>query len=97
MSLSRKCESLSATSVALKQDTATGTLKFDGTGDAVSAPSATNYAWKFRERLWKRLNRTSFDARMDFYRKQELAKKQIFADRDWFDKQKAKTGSYPTS
>ena len=61
------------------------------------ANSNSNPTWRFRERLLKKIDRTDFDERIDYWRKQEMAKKLVLADRDYMEKQKTITGSYPTS
>ena len=59
--------------------------------------STSNPTWRFRERLLKKIDRTDFDERIDYWRKQEMAKKLVLADRDYMEKQKTINGSYPSS
>ncbi len=51
---------------------------------------------RFRERIHKKIDRVEFDKRVDNWRKQELAAKLVYADRDYYEKYKAINGSYPT-
>ncbi len=57
----------------------------------------SNPTWRFRERLLKKIDRTDFDERIDYWRKQELAKKAVYADIDYMEKYKTINGSYPSS
>ena len=59
--------------------------------------SNSNPTWRFRERLLKKIDRTDFDERIDYWRKQEIAKKAVYADIDYMEKYKTINGSYPSS
>jgi len=59
--------------------------------------STSNPTWRFRERLLKKIDRTDFDERIDYWRKQEIAKKAVYADIDYMEKQKTINGTYPSS
>mgnify|MGYP006059411011 FL=1 len=66
--------------------------------DATELTNAnSNPTWRFRERLLKKIDRTDFDERIDYWRKQELAKKAVYADIDYMEKYKTINGSYPSS
>tara|TARA_Y100000592_G_C5204167_1_gene191935 strand:+ start:114 stop:413 length:300 start_codon:yes stop_codon:yes gene_type:complete len=95
MSVSKNCTSLSSTDVRseLRVDEK-GNLSLDGTGEALDR-SDKSPSWRFRERIWKRIDREQHDISMDLYRKQQLAKKEVQADIDYMEREKARTGSYP--
>ena len=59
--------------------------------------SSSNPTWRFRERLLKKIDSTDFYERIDYWRKQELAKKAVYADIDYMEKYKTINGSYPSS
>jgi hypothetical protein len=95
MSVSKACSSLSSSEVRseLTMDS-NGNMVLDGTGEAIDR-SAKSPAWRFRERIWKRIDREQHDVGMDFYRKQELAKKEVKADLEFMNREKARTGAFP--
>ena len=95
MSVSKNCTSLSSTDLRseLRVDEK-GNLSLDGTGEALDR-SDKSPSWRFRERIWKRIDREQHDISMDLFRKQELAVKQVQADVEYMEREKAKTGSYP--
>tara|TARA_B100001109_G_C18699618_1_gene397285 strand:- start:168 stop:452 length:285 start_codon:yes stop_codon:yes gene_type:complete len=51
---------------------------------------------RFRERILKKIDRVEFDKRIDGWRKQNLAAKQVYADVDYCEKFKTTNGSYPS-
>tara|TARA_B100000035_G_scaffold133075_1_gene113174 strand:+ start:2191 stop:2547 length:357 start_codon:yes stop_codon:yes gene_type:complete len=95
MSVSKSCNSLSSSEVRseLRVDEK-GHLTLDGSGEVVDR-TGKSPMWRFRERIWKRIDREQHDISMDLYRKQELAVKMVQADVEYMEREKAKTGSYP--
>lgn len=94
MSLARNAEFDSSVSNILKEKD--GVISDAADATALDT-SGSNPQWRFRERILKKIDRTAFDERIDYWRKQELAKKAVLLDRDYMEKQKTITGSYPSS
>ena len=94
MSIARNAEFDSSVSNTLKEKD--GVISDAADAIALDA-SGSNPQWRFRERLLKKIDRTAFDERIDYWRKQEIAKKLVLADRDYMEKQKTINGSYPSS
>ena len=94
MSITRNAEFDSSVSNTLKEKD--GILSDAADATALDS-TGSNPTWRFRERLLKKIDRTAFDERIDYWRKQEMAKKLILADRDYMEKQKTINGSYPSS
>lgn len=95
MSVSKNCTSLSSSDVRSELTVdPKGNIVLDGTGEAIDR-SDKSPAWRFRERVWKRIDREQHDIEMDYYRKQQLAKKEVKADLEFMNREKVKTGSYP--
>jgi hypothetical protein len=95
MSVSKNCTSLSSSDVRSELTVdPNGNIVLDGSGEAIDR-SDKSPSWRFRERVWKRIDREQHDVGMDFYRKQELAKKEVKADLEFMNREKAKNGSYP--
>ena len=94
MSIARNAEFDSSVNNTLKEKD--GVISDAADATALDT-SGSNPQWRFRERLLKKIDRTAFDERIDYWRKQEIAKKAVLADRDYMEKQKTITGSYPSS
>ena len=94
MSIARNAEFDSSVNNTLKEKD--GVISDAADATALDT-SGSNPQWRFRERILKKIDRTAFDERIDYWRKQELAKKAVLADRDYMEKQKTITGSYPSS
>jgi|TARA_B100000900_G_C20130513_1_gene533809 hypothetical protein len=97
MAVSKNCTSLSSTELQseIRVDEK-GHVTFDGTGSSLPDSEADHSPqWRFRARVWKRLDRAQHDVDMDYYRKQQLAKKEVQQDVEFMEREKAKTGSYP--
>ena len=94
MSIARNAEFDSSVNNTLKEKD--GVISDAADASALDT-SGSNPQWRFRERLLKKIDRTAFDERIDYWRKQELAKKAVLADRDYMEKQKTINGSYPSS
>ncbi len=90
----------------------TRTIVFDGTirtlkekdgvlSDAADATALDTTGFtpqkRFRERILKKIDRVEFDKRVDYWRKQNLAAKAVYADRDFCEKYKSINGDYPSS
>ena len=94
MSITRNAEFDSSVSNTLKEKD--GVLSDAADATALDT-SGSNPQWRFRERLLKKIDRIAFDERIDYWRKQEIAKKLVLADRDYMEKQKTINGAYPSS
>ena len=94
MSIARNAEFDSSVSNTLKEKD--GILSDAADATALDSTSS-NPTWRFRERLLKKIDRIAFDERIDYWRKQEMAKKTVLADRDYMEKQKTINGAYPSS
>ncbi len=94
MSIARNAEFDSSVSNTLKEKD--GILSDAADATALDSTNS-NPTWRFRERLLKKIDRTAFDERIDYWRKQEMAKKTVLADRDYMEKQKTINGAYPSS
>ena len=94
MSIARNAEFDSSVNNTLKEKD--GVISDAADATALDT-SGSNPQWRFRERILKKIDRTAFDERIDYWRKQELAKKAVLLDRDYMEKQKTITGSYPSS